>query len=472
MVYQQDNKYTAQGPKGRDGILTLDRESLAQYLVLFLVDGWAYYANRLLVPEDFENNPPVPDQYLFICRFGGFEAWNDGNPHGSASYRMNIRIPEEPSVYLLELPEIFSVYRLYINGKPVMQMGELNQNQYRPETGNRSISIEAPEAVSQLLSARLVFRNLLCAVALTVGLLPVLVGLLARRDALVILFGLLCIFFAGYASYPLIRTLFTGFRMQYVIENVSFCAMLCTTMLIAMGVSDLPKKWSVPFVVFGGMMCVGSVALHLLLRQGNLTMMMTYSRLISAYEWIAAAFIASAVFYILRKDTVHIAPLLDGAVIFVCALMVGRLLPTHEPLLTGWFIELASFARVLCIGMVTGQGVAARYWQSAIMTERATSMERLYQSQRSHFQTIKQEMEYTKTMRHDLRHHLTILDEYVQSRQFDKLREYMRQYRGTSTDQELPDYCPIDVINIITHHYHGGAKHNHMPSLPRKKYLP
>ena len=85
-------------------------------IIIFLIDGWEYYSGRLLSPEDFSSMPPIPDEYLFIGHYGGFEAGSkNGSPHGSASYRLDIRIPEDDRSYALELPEIFSSYRLYIN---------------------------------------------------------------------------------------------------------------------------------------------------------------------------------------------------------------------------------------------------------------------------------------------------------------------------------------------------------------------
>lgn len=487
-VYQYDNKYTAQGPQARNGVLTLNDEALAESPVLFLVDGWEYYSGRLLTPADFGGSPPIPDQYLFIGQFGGFEKWNDGSPHGSASYRMTIKLPEQPNTYLLELPEIFSAYRLYVNGRQIMQMGEPEKDGYRPQTGNRSVNIEArgrieilfavsdythlysgmvyppafgrPDAVSGLLSARLVFRSLLCAVALTIGLLAVMVGFLGRRSTLAMPFGLLCLFFLGYISYPVTRTLLLGSRLCYAMENISFCAMLGVSMLVAMRVSGLPKKWGLPFAGFGGLMCTVSALVHFLLPLGSLNMMRAYSWLVSAYEWLTAGFIAAAIWYAIRQGTARIAPLLYGEGIFVCALLADRLLPVHEPILTGWFIELASFALVLCIGAVTGLEVAARYRESTVMTERADSMERLYQSQLSHIQTLRKETAQAKTLRHDLRHHLTLMDEYVLGGQYDKLKEYIKEYRTASADRELPEYCPIDIINTLTHHYHAVAQQN------------
>jgi hypothetical protein len=289
-------------------------------------------------------------------------------------------------------------------------------------------------------------------------LLSVLVGLLARRDILALLFGSLSLFYVGYTSYPLARTLFTGFDAGYAMERFSFCAMLLAAMLLAVRVSGLPKKWGAPFVGFGFLMCAVSAVFHLLLPVASLGMMLAYSWLVSVAEWIAAGAIAGAVLYAVRKRAEHITPLLYGVAILVCALAMDRLLPLYEPILTGWFIELASFALVLSVGVVTGQDVAGRYRESAVMTERANSLERLYQSQRSPFETLNLEVNQPKTLRHDMRHHIAAMDEYLQSRQYDKLGEYMTEYRYALAGGELPEYCPIDVINILTRHFHAAAR--------------
>lgn len=482
VIYRYDNKYTFRSPQAKDGILTLDSPSLAAHPVIFLIDGWEYYGGRLLTPEDFpKNSRPVPDQYMFIGQFGGFEKWNGGSPHGSASYRLNIRVPDSPACYQLELPEIFSAYRLYINGCQIAQMGEPEPDTYRPETGNRLVSIEAggnieilfavsdfshlysgivyppafgqADAVAHLLNGRLIFRSILCAAVVTIGLLSVMIGLLARKDTLAPLFGLLCLTFVGFAGYPLFRTILTGLHFLYLIENVSFCLMLAIAMLIAIRTGGLPFGYGLPFVFFGSIVCILSVVMHLLLPLGHLEMMLAYSRLISVYQWITAIFITVTTRLAVRKGTAYLSPLLYAALILACALIMDRLLPVHEPILTGWFIELASFILVLCIGIVTGHETASRYREHSVLQERTANMERLYQTQASYYQTIKQEVEQAKTMRHDMHHHLTIMDRYIKEGHYQKLETYIGEYHRTAHDDELPDYCPIDVINILTHHY-------------------
>ena len=73
-LYENDNKYTSEGPRGENGILILDEQALHEHPVVFLTEGWEYYGGRLLSPEDFEKSPPIPDAIIFIGQYGGFDA--------------------------------------------------------------------------------------------------------------------------------------------------------------------------------------------------------------------------------------------------------------------------------------------------------------------------------------------------------------------------------------------------------------
>jgi hypothetical protein len=135
---------------------------------------------------------------------------------------------------------------------------------------------------------------------------------------------------------------------------------------------------------------------------------------------------------------------------------MDRVLPLHEPIVTGWFIELASFALVLFVGVVIAQEVAEYYKGAAILTERAGSMERLYVTQQAYFEAMKQDMEDTKKLRHDIRHHFTVIDGYVRSRQYEALSAYVSEYQTSFTafvEHEPFNYCPINVINVLAFHY-------------------
>ena len=65
--------------------------------------------------------------YLDIGQYGGFELGDiNQNAHGQATYRL--RIFDEPhQVMTLQIPEIYSAYKLYINGQLYYQSGEVEK---------------------------------------------------------------------------------------------------------------------------------------------------------------------------------------------------------------------------------------------------------------------------------------------------------------------------------------------------------
>lgn len=481
-LYRFDNKYTSGGPQALNGVLLLDGQSLSRYPVLFLVHGWEFYNGRLLAPEDFGESPPVPDKYIYIGQYGGFEAGDiSAQPHGSASYRLNIIVPEETRTYMLELPEIFSAYRVYVNGREAAGMGEPGPSAYRPETGNRTVSFEAagriellvavtdyshiysgmvyppafgsPDAVLALLNYRLAFRSVLCAAAATVGLLAALVALLSRKNAAAALYGLMCLSFVGYAGWPVTRTLARGFYPFYAVENLSFCAMLAAVMLLQIRVCGVENRPGRRFALFGFLICLASSILSLALPFGNLRLMVFYSGLIAAYKWVTAGFITFTAFRAARNQTVNSGTLLCGILVFDCGLVMDRLLPVYEPIVSGWFPELAGFVLVLSVGAVVGQEVAAEYLKSAVLEERASSMERLSRMQQTYYPLLQERIEEAKAARHDLHHHFVMIAGFLENNQPERLRDYVEQYRFSIRADEPLSYSRNDTANILAHHY-------------------
>lgn len=487
MIYRYDNKYTAPGPQAMNGVLLLDEQALESYPVLHLVNGWELYNGKLLTPEDFQQNPPLPDEYIYIGQYGGFETGNaDASPHGSASYRLNIIVPDKTQTYMLELPEIFSAYRIYINGTEATGMGNPDPAAYVPATGNKTISFEAsgriqillavsdfshiysgmvyppafghPEAVAAILNARLIFRSLLCAAALTIGLLAVLIDFLSRKTAMAVLYGLMCLFFVGYTSYPITQTLARDFYPLYAIENFSFCAMFVVVMLLQKKICCLAHRWSYLFIGFGVLVCTASLILPYIVPSGNLYIMTAYSDLITAYKWITASFITLTTLQSIWQNSVQTETLLCGILIFDSALVMDRLLPLHEPIISGWFTELAGFALILSVGVVIAKEVAAEYAKSAVMEERARSMERFSEMQRTYYPLLQDKIEEAKAARHDLHHHFVMISGFLENGQPDKLKEYVSEYGALIREAEPVSYSQNDVANVLAHHYVRLAK--------------
>lgn len=483
LAYQFDNKYTMDDPGATQGLLVLDSNTLEQHPVMFLTEGWEYYGNRLLTPEDFrQDTPPIPDAYIYIGQYGGFELLNEsGSPHGSGSYRLRILLPEEPRTYLLELPEIFSAYRLYINEREAASMGEPNSESYRAEIGNGTVSIEAggeiellfavsdfshlysgmvyppafgePEAVSHLIALRIGLRSLVAAFALAIGLLSVLTGLLGGSRRLTLLYGLLCLCFVGFSSYPIVRTLSSGSSALYAAEMFFFCAMLVVVMLLQRQLHGGKEKWSRYFIGFGTLMCLFSASLPLLLPTSALWVMVTYSRLVFVYELLTATFITVTAVRALRRSQPHSTVLLCGFLIFDVALVMDRLLPLHEPIVGGWFYEHAGFALVLCLGGAVGQELAAKYRENVVLTERQSGMERLLNIQKTSYELLMESVQETRTARHDMRHHFRAIDGFLKGREYDRLSTYVSDYQATVRQDDLAGYTQNVVADMLLRHY-------------------
>jgi hypothetical protein len=482
LLYSFDNKYTAAGPQAQDGLLLLGEETLAEHPVIFLVDGWEYYGGRLLRAQDFSSGQPKPDEIIYIGQYGGFEAGHlSASPHGSASYRLTIHIPEEPQSYTLELPEIFSAYRLYIDGEQAAVMGTPESADYRPETGNRTVTFKAggeiellfavsdfthlysglvyppafgkPEAVSAMLSARLIFRSLFAAFALAIGLLSALVGVLGKRNVMALLYGLLCLCFVGYVAYPLWQAFPGSYRPLYALENFCYCALLMVVILLQRSLQSSHGRWSRTIITFGMFACFASLSMPFLLPSGSLWVMYGYSYLITVFQWLAVALITVTAVRALWKDAAHSGTLMCGILAFDVALVMDRMLPLHEPIVTGWFPELTGFVLVLCIGISVGQEMAAKYRDSTVLTERNIDMERLLVMQRASYDLLTEKIEEAKSARHDLRHHFVMIGGFVQNHEYQRLAEYVAEY-GIAVEQDRAlRYSENDVVNVLLHHY-------------------
>jgi len=482
LAYRYDNKYMVSDPIASYGVLQIEEKDLSEHPVMMLPDGWEYYGGRLLSPEDFSDGTLLPDEYIRIGQYGGFETVKpDASPHGSATYRLVIETPDRPYSYMLELPEIFSSYRAYINGSLLASMGDPDPKTYYPETLNQTVTFKAagsieiiiavsdfshfysgmvyppafglPNAVSRLLSARFLFRAVLCAAALVIGLLCVLVGALSRQNRTSVLYGLLCLFFVGYIGYPIVKTFYSGYYPFYALENVSFCAMFVVVMLLQRKICGLKNKWSLAYPLFGIFTCVASIALHLTLRSGNLIIIYAYSWLISTHEWITAAYLTAAAIYTVWKNAVYSRSILIGIAVFDTALVMDRLLPLHEPVVTGWFPELASFILVLSIGVAIGRDIAQKYTRNAVLEERTRNSDRLLQMQRRYYPLLQEKIGEAKIARHDLRHHFIAISGFLENGQYDQLKEYISDYRTILPDKEPVSYCQNEVADILAHYY-------------------
>ncbi len=231
-LYHWDNKYTKSGTQGIDGLLVLSEEELAEHQIHYLVNGWAFYPGTLLTPEDLEGN--ADSLYMYYTSIGQQTSLGtDGSdPHGCGTYVLTLVLPEEGD-YALELPEIYSAYKLYENDELVLQVGDPEEETYSARTQSQVVSLKTggtvtillavsdyshfysglvyPPAFGTLLSlslmrtARLGLSLCLIVAGLICAILAFYMGLRMHRGNS-ILFSLLCLLAAFYTGSPLLHS--------------------------------------------------------------------------------------------------------------------------------------------------------------------------------------------------------------------------------------------------------------------------
>lgn len=477
-LYCYDNKYTAPGPRGLNGTLFLDENDADQ--CNFLVSGWVVYGGVLLSPDNFALHTPRPDAYVFIGQYGGFEKLI-GSPHGSVTYRLLIGIPEETRSYTLWLPEIFSSCRVYINGTERFALGETDPQSYRFETGNAAITFDAggkielliavsdfrhlysgmvyppaigsPEAVSGTLSARFAVRCAACAASLVIGLISLFIGLMSKNKGLAVLYGLLCLLFTGYTAYPVIMTFIRGSVPLYALENLSFNAMLLIVFLLH-GKISRRARGVVRSLIFGygSFTCFAALILPLITPYAGLPLMTAYSVLITSYQWIIAVYITVSSGLLTRVNETA-TPLFSGILILDITLIMDRILHNYEPIITGWFPELGSFAMVIAIGITAAGEVISQFRENAVMEERVKV---IISSGREHYLKMNEMYSALSIMRHDYKYHLSAARNMLVNR--EEAEAYLSDVESRLSENELPVFCENSVINALLASYYERCK--------------
>lgn len=117
--------------QAENGLLDLSTKKFEENIEFSLEGYWELYWNRLLTPEDFKSNNPLPDGHIAVPG-----SWNsfliDGEPagpFGHATYRLVIKLPPDiKNEYLaIRIQQINSAYVLYINDRKT-SLGKIAEN--------------------------------------------------------------------------------------------------------------------------------------------------------------------------------------------------------------------------------------------------------------------------------------------------------------------------------------------------------
>ena len=484
VLYYKDNKYTNSALQPINGVLNLTDGFFPEKDLRFLTHEWEFYPGVLLTPSDFTEGPPDRyRQYISIGQYGGFETGNPvRSPHGSATYRLTMNLPSPQHVYALEIPEVYSAYRLYINGALISQIGNPDADLYEPGLQNKIYTFNGEGQVQIILAVadysyyfsgliyppafgdpfsvnlrqdtQLCIRIAVFLISIGCLFLSFFLGIrVHHRYALV--FSALCLALSGYTVYPLIHTfLLTAIQPWYTIERFCYFSMflfvvflqnkLCKTNRIAARIS----------VAACMMLCVLSIICGIFMPYWNLTALKAWSYLFAINKWLTASYLVVLAVTAMYRQIVKEWFILSGTLFYAVSLLADRILPAYEPIYGGYFSEWGGAALILNLGFMLWSEIFDSYRYRILLEEKQHYMEQQFSMQHEHFIQLQEKIEEVRAVKHDLRHNLRTFRTLVDTGNIQDIRNYLNQYEKQPALQTAPFiYCNNLTADAVIQYY-------------------
>ncbi len=504
-LYRYDNKYRGQSIQPLDGLLVLSEKDLSATPLRFLWHGWAFYSNVLLSPQDFASGNPL--RYMEYVSIGEQTYFTNpadpGEVHGSGTYVLRLRLPDEAAVYTLELPEIFSAYRMYADGKLLAEMGNPDREEYRDVTQNRMVSFEKAgdvliilavsdyshfysgmiyppafgtyEAVNAYVNGKMGVSTVVSTVVIIVALLALFLGV-RMNEKNAILFALLCVVMVGSVAYEIIHTVFAmPVFPWYALETASVYFVIALVIVLHNRICKtseyLTQISNITAFIFGGtVLCYGLLAAEL-----SLPVIQCFSWLIFGYKMIVSAYLLVTAWTSAKVKDSYGRPLLYAAVVFAAAIICDRIFPVYEPVYGGFFLEWGCIAIVFAVGYILWRDMVRSYSYSLAFAEEHRQVTRQLAMQVEYSHQLSERADENRRLLHDFRQHIVAIDGLAQKAGDESVRKYLTQVDSNFNGGSMPHIAFSDNIaaDALFRYYFALAKEQgiHMEidiSLPKE----
>lgn len=429
MIYCYDNKYTRPTHHSSMGITTVDMAHYQTEPFFYLIDDWEYYDGKLLSPGEISRH--TPDEYLFIGKYAGFDRGNpDKSPYGSATYRMTVFTDGILRQYALELPEIYSEWKIYINGESAA--GHLNWpgREFLVFSARDRIEIivnvsddshlysgftsppafGSPDRVGRILNQRLLYHCAGVIFALLLAALCLLIGFGSHYARPFRKFLLLCLFIAGSTSYPMLHSLQLNWDGWGIMERFCYYGSFLMIILLHAGICRLPRKITFP-AIGASVLILASVVIQPFVTIERAAQYYLYSDILAVYKWLTALWLVGTSLAAAAKQISGSRYLMITSVLFPCALITDQLYPLFEPIRSGWPVETAGFVSLLTIGLILCRNTIAIY-QKGVALETALELADL--KEKALHETNLLKSQFLSNVSHELKLPLTVISGYAQ----------------------------------------------------------
>lgn len=471
ICYKYDNKYTAPRPMASQGYTHIDMEWYDSHPFFYLIDGWEFYHGALSFQELSQREP---DAYTYIGRYGGFDLGDpEANPHGSATYRTVLVTDGEERSYALELTRIYSAWRLWINGELVQSVGRGEQtrdNSNLMVTFSASDKVEivvqvwddthfysgmvyppafgSPSAVERIFTLRLLMHGAFCAFSLLIAIFCLFMGFWHHLRKPYPALALLCICACGSATWPLLQALGYWDEGFLVGEQVCFYGMYVALTWVLGQVCKVPKWGFWPACGTGLVVAVSLIA-QPFFPVSAAWQLMLYANLLGAYKWLSAIWIVMVSFWALGRELPYAKSLTSGSCLFATSLVMDKLLPVHEPIVTGWFAEVAGVILVFLAAGIAWYDTVQVYRESSELRQRRALQEIRLEAWGRQAVLQKEYVRRTRQQLHESRHRLTLIRHYAEKGEHHKLMTYLDSLMPKISQGAPAEYTGNSLVDAI-----------------------
>lgn len=486
-LYHFNNKYTSPSLQPANGLLVLSEEELNHTPLRFLTSGWACYPDQLLSPEDFED--PAFSPYMIYTEIGQYSHFDFTKksklPHGSATYALWISVPSG-TVCALELPEIFSSCKVYIDDRLVLQTGNPDPSDYQAKVQERFLTFTSsgntrillavsdyshyysgltyppafgtPEAVSRYQNLRIGICMAADTLALFIALLAFYLGFrMHYKNALC--FGGLCLAMIGFTSYPLLHTFFAlPVFPTYAIELSCGYLIPLFVMMLHNQICETDHRASTAALYLASFFCLLTFGYSACSFMLTTDLMNLFSGMIFVYKAFVLIWLLSTAVLALKHQTPESTALFYGDIFYATAFFWDLLLPKFEPIYGGWFSEWGTSLLLLVILYTLWNDLVKAYSFRLTFSEEQRQLTRQIAIQKTHYQDLTDRIEETVRIRHDFRHHMQLLNTYLEQGKYEKLKDYLKDYRVASDTDSRTVLCRNLTIDAILQYYNTRCR--------------
>ena len=478
VILNFQNRFTHSDSTIKNGELSISASKLSEKPYRFIGTEWKFYPDELLTPDTIENKKEEEGYAAFDRK--KFINLIDG----CGSYVLKLRLPQGKHTYGLEIPHMYSAYKIYVNDKMMLQSGNPDKNGYTESAQDRMINFESEGDTTIIIAASnysnflggiqkpLIFGtqlavNVLRAARIGINIFVMVIFLLISLLSLYLkkkmkerqagIFALLCLAAGSTAMFPVLHA-----SIALPVHPFNSLELLSAFMVTALSVmlfnqlcntSTILRKVSNSFVL---LFCTG-MFIYAMASDGITETGVTVSAVFTLIFRIASAiYLLSAAFVSVKKNTAVSAALLYSALFYGVSCTFTYVYPLYEPIFAGKYMEWGNLALTVSVGYILWKKIATVFKYHTLYDEEHRQMTRQLGMQMEYTKQLGAQLEENKKMNHDIRHHLRVISMIAQSDADRQVQEYIskvaQSLEETSNIQMKP-MCRNIALDALLRYY-------------------